>query len=152
MNDFYSDRIEEAVIIQHALRHHVEQMVRRLLARVHSPPCIASARGDSRATIVRCATIRPCSRWWQIQHGSTLEQRTACQRSLVSIHFNLLMLQNYVALNFTGIVKVGQLLPTGMACVHVHAHASPECVQLRMTMTNAHIHSPAHIHAHIQRR
>jgi len=66
VNDFYSDRIEEAVIIQHALRHHVEQM---------------------------------------IQHGSTLEQRTACQRSLVSIHFNLLMLQNYVALNFTGIVK-----------------------------------------------
>ena len=41
----------------------------------------------------------------QVAHGSPHEQRTACQRSLVSINFNLLMLQNYVALNFTSIVK-----------------------------------------------
>ena len=33
------------------------------------------------------------------------EVRTACQRSLVSIHFQLLLLQNYVALNFTTIAK-----------------------------------------------
>ena len=38
--------------------------------------------------------------------GAPAEQRTACQRSLVSFHFNLLMLQNYVALNFTGVVKI----------------------------------------------
>lgn len=34
-----------------------------------------------------------------------LEQRTACQRSLVAFHYNLLTLQNYVALNFTAVVK-----------------------------------------------
>jgi len=66
VNDFYSDRIEEAVIILHALQQHVDQL---------------------------------------IAHGTPLEQRTACQRSLVSINFNLLMLQNYVALNFTSITK-----------------------------------------------
>ena len=34
-----------------------------------------------------------------------LEQRTACQRSIVAFHYNLLTLQNYVALNFTAVVK-----------------------------------------------
>ena len=67
VNDFYSDRIEEAVIIQHALR----QQVDALLAQPHA-----------------------------------LEARTGTQRSIVACHFNLLMLQNYVALNFTGVVKI----------------------------------------------
>jgi len=64
VNNFYSDRIEEAVIIVHALRQHIQQM------------------------------------------GQEVGQRMACQKSLVSFHFNLLMLQNYVALNFTGLVKI----------------------------------------------
>ena len=34
------------------------------------------------------------------------EQRAATKRSLVSFHFHLLMLQNYVALNFTGVAKI----------------------------------------------
>lgn len=67
VNDFYMDRIEEGVIILHALKQHSEQLV-------------------------MC--------------GADAEQRTACQRSLVSFHFNLLMLQNYVALNFTAVVKI----------------------------------------------
>ena len=33
------------------------------------------------------------------------EHRTACQRSLVSLHFQLLLLQHYVALNFTAVTK-----------------------------------------------
>jgi len=66
VNEFYSDRIEEAVIILHALQQHVTQLAAQ---------------------------------------GSPHDQRTACQRSLVSINFNLLMLQNFVALNFTSIVK-----------------------------------------------
>lgn len=69
VNDFYMDRIEEGVIILHALQQHAEQLM--------------SSPGSA-----------------------PTEQRTACQRSLVSFHFNLLMLQNYVALNFTGIVKI----------------------------------------------
>ena len=32
--------------------------------------------------------------------------RTSVQRSLVSIHFQLLLLQNYVALNFTAVTKI----------------------------------------------
>merc|ERR1719421_992052 len=70
VNNFYSDRIEEGVIIVHALRQHIQQVDQEL---------------------------EGCAR---------LEQRTACQKSLVSVHFNLLMLQNYVALNFTGLVKI----------------------------------------------
>jgi len=66
-NDFYMDRIEEGVIILHALHQHVE----RLLA----------------------GTLR-------------LEHRTACQKSLVSVHFQLLLLQHYVALNFTAVTKI----------------------------------------------
>ena len=42
---------------------------------------------------------------WQVLAGLPLEQRTACQRSLVAFHYNLLTLQNYVALNFTAVVK-----------------------------------------------
>jgi len=67
VNDFYMDRIEEGVIILHALKQHAEQMM---------------------------------------VSGASAEQRQACQRSLVSFHFNLLMLQNYVALNFTAVVKI----------------------------------------------
>jgi len=67
VNDFYMDRIEEAVIILHSLKQHAEQLV---LA------------------------------------GLPLEERTACQRSLVAFHYNLLTLQNYVALNFTAVVKI----------------------------------------------
>jgi len=66
-NDFYMDRIEEGVIILHALSQHVE----RLLA----------------------GTLR-------------IEHRTACQKSLVSVHFQLLLLQHYVALNFTAVTKI----------------------------------------------
>ena len=67
VNDFYSDRIEEAVIIQHALRQQVDALL---------------------------AASQPA------------EARTGTQRSIVACHFNLLMLQNYVALNFTGVVKI----------------------------------------------
>ena len=42
----------------------------------------------------------------QVLAGLPLEQRTACQRSLVAFHYNLLTLQNYVALNFTAVVKI----------------------------------------------
>ena len=42
-----------------------------------------------------------------IQAGSArAELRTACQRSLVQLHFQLLVLQNYVALNFTAVTKI----------------------------------------------
>lgn len=68
VNDFYSERIEEAVIILHALRQHVDQLV--------ATPAVNA------------------------------EQRAATKRSLVSFHFHLLMLQNYVALNFTGVAKI----------------------------------------------
>jgi SPX domain protein involved in polyphosphate accumulation len=67
VNDFYMDRIEEAVIILHALKQHAEQLA------------LAGAPADA---------------------------RTACQRSLVAFHYNLLTLQNYVALNFTAVVKI----------------------------------------------
>jgi len=67
VNDFYMDRIEEGVIILHALRTHGEQ----------------------------------------IQAGAApAEARGAVQQSLVSFHRNLLVLQNYVALNFTAIAKI----------------------------------------------
>uniref|UniRef100_A0A7S4BFF5 SPX domain-containing protein n=1 Tax=Chrysotila carterae TaxID=13221 RepID=A0A7S4BFF5_CHRCT len=74
VNSFYSDRIEEGVIIIHALKQHVDDLEAMLRAKPHDVAC--------------------------------LEQRAACQRSLVALHFNLLMLQNYVALNFTGVVKI----------------------------------------------
>ncbi len=32
--------------------------------------------------------------------------RTACQRSLVTLHFQLLLLQHFVALNFTAVTKM----------------------------------------------
>ena len=61
------ERIEEGVIILHALHQHGEQ--------------------------IRAGIAKP-------------DLRAACQRSLVSFHFQLLVLQNYVALNFTAITKV----------------------------------------------
>eukprot|EP00316_Scyphosphaera_apsteinii_P022215 CAMPEP_0119297844 /NCGR_PEP_ID=MMETSP1333-20130426/37_1 /TAXON_ID=418940 /ORGANISM="Scyphosphaera apsteinii, Strain RCC1455" /LENGTH=162 /DNA_ID=CAMNT_0007298791 /DNA_START=72 /DNA_END=557 /DNA_ORIENTATION=+ len=67
VDEFYLERIEEAVIILHSLRQHAEHMVVR---------------------------------------GASLEQRVFCQRTLVSLHFNLLMLQNYVALNSTAVTKI----------------------------------------------
>jgi len=67
VNNFYMERIEEGVIILHALNQHCEQ--------------------------IRGGGMRP-------------ELRTQCQRSLVAIHFQLLLLQNYVALNFTAVTKI----------------------------------------------
>mmetsp|Transcript_7734 Transcript_7734/g.21173 ORF Transcript_7734/g.21173 Transcript_7734/m.21173 type:complete len:223 (+) Transcript_7734:101-769(+) len=68
INDFYMDRIEEGVIILHAMTQNVE--------------ALAAANVSDTAQVA------------------------ALQRALVSYHFNLLMLQNYVALNFTGVVKI----------------------------------------------
>jgi len=44
----------------------------------------------------------------QIQRSgcARAEMRMACQRSLVTLHFQLLLLQNYVALNFTALTKI----------------------------------------------
>jgi len=67
VNGFYMDRIEEGVILLHAMRQHTEQL---------------------------CAG------------GQRPEFRTACQRSLVSLHFQLLLLQHFVALNFTAVTKI----------------------------------------------
>ena len=67
VNDFYMERIEEGVIILHALHQHIEE--------------------------IRAGAVRP-------------EFRTACQKSLVQLHFQLLVLQNYVALNFTALTKI----------------------------------------------
>jgi len=67
VNNFYMERIEEGVIILHALQQHCEQ--------------------------IRAGSERP-------------EMRTLCQRSLVAIHFQLLLLQHYVALNFTAVAKI----------------------------------------------
>lgn len=67
VNDFYNDRIEEGVIILHALRGQAERFT--------------ATSGPDR-------------------------MRHACQKSLVTFHFNLLILQNYVALNFTAIAKI----------------------------------------------
>jgi len=66
-NSFYMDRIEEGVILLHALRQHTDQL------------CVGRGRA---------------------------ELRTACQRSLVSLHFQLLLLQHFVALNFTAVTKM----------------------------------------------
>jgi len=67
VNNFYMERIEEGVIILHALQQHCD--------------------------MIMTGKARP-------------EYRTSCQRSLVSIHFQLLLLQNYVALNFTAVTKI----------------------------------------------
>lgn len=73
VNNFYMDRIEEGVIILHALRQ----------------------QGDG--VLATAAVIG----------GLTLaEQRHACKQSLVTFHLNLLILQNYVALNFMAIAKI----------------------------------------------
>lgn len=80
INDFYMDRIEEGVIILHAMTKQVDDMV-------------ASQQGD-------------------------VAQISVIQRALVSYHFNLLMLQNYVALNFTGIVKILKKLDKKLGTAH----------------------------------
>lgn len=67
VNDFYMDRIEEGLIILHALAQHTEQL------------CTGQ--------------LKP-------------EHRMPVQRSLVNVHFQLLLLQNYVALNFTAVAKI----------------------------------------------
>lgn len=73
VNNFYMDRIEEGVIILHALRQ----------------------QGDG---VLAAAAV---------QSGLSLaEQRHACKQSLVTFHLNLLVLQNYVALNFMAIAKI----------------------------------------------
>lgn len=43
---------------------------------------------------------------WQCVGRGRAELRTACQRSLVSLHFQLLLLQHFVALNFTAVTKM----------------------------------------------
>mmetsp|Transcript_29154 Transcript_29154/g.85476 ORF Transcript_29154/g.85476 Transcript_29154/m.85476 type:complete len:169 (+) Transcript_29154:196-702(+) len=80
VNDFYMDRIEEGVIILHAMTQNVDQVV---------------ATGTSDTT-----------------------QIAAIQRALVSYHFNLLMLQNYVALNFTAVVKILKKLDKKFSTQH----------------------------------
>jgi len=67
VNDFYSDRIEEGVIILHALRGQAEKLA---------------------------------------STGAPDKMRHACLQSLVTLHLNLLILQNYVALNFTAVAKI----------------------------------------------
>ena len=104
VNDFYMDRIEEAVIILHSLKQHAEQLVRwRSNRRLDAP----HARSLPHLPPEKRARSRPTSgpAAWQVLAGLPLEQRTACQRSLVAFHYNLLTLQNYVALNFTAVVK-----------------------------------------------
>lgn len=73
VNNFYMDRIEEGVIILHALRQQGDDVV-------------AAAAAMSGCTLA--------------------EQRHACKQSLVTFHLNLLILQNYVALNFMAIAKI----------------------------------------------
>mmetsp|Transcript_22770 Transcript_22770/g.58608 ORF Transcript_22770/g.58608 Transcript_22770/m.58608 type:complete len:219 (+) Transcript_22770:112-768(+) len=84
INDFYMDRIEEGVIILHAMTQQVDGLV-------------ASSSAD-------------------------VTQIAAIQRALVSYHFNLLMLQNYVALNFTGVVKILKKLDKKFGTAHRKAY------------------------------
>ena len=92
VNDFYQERIEEGVIILHALHQHCERIVRALfppplcphdLTLAPSPLSLSQSAGAQRP-----------------------EMRASCQKSLVAIHFQLLLLQNYVALNFTAVTKI----------------------------------------------
>jgi len=80
INDFYMERIEEGVIILHAMTQQVDALV---------------AAGSVDAA-----------------------QVSGIQRALVSYHFNLLMLQNYVALNFTGVVKILKKLDKKLGSAH----------------------------------
>lgn len=84
INDFYMDRIEEGVIILHAMTQQVEGL-------------IAAASND-------------------------VPQISAIQRALVSYHFNLLMLQSYVALNFSGVVKILKKLDKKFGTAHRKAY------------------------------
>lgn len=84
INDFYMDRIEEGVIILHAMTQQVDGL-------------IASSTTD-------------------------VAQIAAIQRALVSYHFNLLMLQNYVALNFTGVVKILKKIDKKFGTAHRKAY------------------------------
>ena len=104
VNDFYMDRIEEAVIILHSLKQHAEQLVRWRSNR--GPLCCTAAPSLPCIQKARAAQAELRSPRAQVLAGLPLEQRTACQRSLVAFHYNLLTLQNYVALNFTAVVKI----------------------------------------------
>jgi len=84
INDFYMDRIEEGVIILHAMTQQVDSLI--------------AANSAETAHI------------------------SAIQRALVSYHFNLLMLQNYVALNFSGIVKILKKLDKKLGTAHRKAY------------------------------
>jgi len=68
VNDFYIDRIEEVVIILHALTQSINQA--------------------------------------EATSSVTMEALDNFQRSLLTLHFNLLMLQHYVSLNVTACVKI----------------------------------------------
>ena len=104
VNDFYMDRIEEAVIILHYLKQHAEQLVHWKTN--HQPSTLhGTLPFPLPPTRPRELTeFRP--RLVQRVAGLPLEERTSCQRSLVAFHYNLLTLQNYVALNFTAVVKI----------------------------------------------
>ena len=65
---------------------------------------------------------------WQVAGGAPADQRTSLQRSLVSFHFNLLMLQNYVALNFTGVVKILKKFDKKVARRPLPAPRCPRCL------------------------
>jgi SPX domain protein involved in polyphosphate accumulation len=84
INDFYMDRIEEGVIILHAMTQQVDVLV--------------------------------------AHQSADTAQIAAIQRALVSYHFNLLMLQNYVALNFSGIVKILKKLDKKFGSAHRKAY------------------------------
>jgi len=66
-NTFYMDRVEDAVILLHALGQYTDQL------------CVGKPQPQ-----FRCA----------------------CQHSLVTLNFQLLLLQHFVALNFTAVSKI----------------------------------------------
>ena len=92
VNDFYQERIEEGVIILHALHQHCERIVRALF-----PPRLCPLPSPSFFPLLSAS---------QSAGAQRPEMRASCQKSLVAIHFQLLLLQNYVALNFTAVTKI----------------------------------------------
>jgi hypothetical protein len=84
INEFYMDRIEEGVIILHAMAQQVDALI--------------------------------------AHDAANAPQIGAIQRTLVSYHFNLLMLQNYVALNFSGVVKILKKLDKKLGTSHRKAY------------------------------
>ena len=102
VNDFYMERVEEGVILLHELANHVNQLVCMLdlLNMLCGPRLLVASLSSLTFGLPPPSFARQSA-----GHGSP-EFRTACQRSLVAIHFQLLLLQHYVALNFTAIAKI----------------------------------------------